>query len=101
MPFAPAGTATIAASTTSANVALAGGETAIVYNASAMPAFLAFGMACVTAAVPTGAAITNGLVVPPGQQMQFKVGAATWAAAILASGTGSVYITTGTGSIFT
>ena len=52
-PFLPAGTATLAATTSSASLTLAGsGDTVLVTNASASTAFVRFGAAASVAAGP-------------------------------------------------
>jgi hypothetical protein len=95
-PFRPAGTVTLAASTTSANKALAGGGSAVlVYNAASATAFFRLGAAA------TLAASTSDTPIPPGQMMLVDGGPfVTYAAAILASGSGNVYFTLGYGDTY-
>ncbi len=95
-PFRPAGTATLAASTSSANVALKGGGSAVlVYNAATATAFFQLG------ASSTLAASAAGTPVPPGQRMLVDGGPfVSYAAAILAAGTGTVYFTLGDGDTY-
>jgi hypothetical protein len=95
-PFRPAGTATLAASTASANVALVGGGTAVlVYNASAATAFFKLG-----ASSGLAAAVTD-TPVPAGARMLVDGGPfVSVAAAVLSSGAGNVYFTLGDGDIY-
>jgi hypothetical protein len=95
-PFRPAGTASLAASTSSANVALSGGGSAVlVYNASAATAFFLLG------ASSGLAASTANTPVPPGQRMIVDGGPfVSHAAAVLAAGTGTVYFTLGDGDTY-
>ncbi len=95
-PFRAAGTATLAASTASATVALAGaGEAVLVFNASAVIAFVRFGT---DGSVVASAADTP---VPAGGRLLLHVGDyARTAAAVLAAGTGSVFFTRGEGTVF-
>jgi len=95
-PFRPAGTATVAASTTAQTVALVGGGNAVlVYNASGATAFFRLGGA-------TGlTATTVDTPVPPGRQMLVGGGPfVSYAAVILSAGTGSVYFTLGDGDTY-
>ena len=63
-PFRPAGTVAASASTTAANVALAGGGAAVlVYNASAATAFFRLG-----AAAGPECPASSDTPVPPGEQ---------------------------------
>jgi len=95
-PFRPAGTVTLAASTTSANKALSGGGSAVlVYNAAPATAFFRLG------AASNLAALTSDTPVPPGARMLVDGGPfVTYAAAILAAGTGNVYFTLGYGDTY-
>jgi len=95
-PFRPAGTVSVAASTSSANVALTGGGTTVlVYNSSAATAFFVLGAASSLSASPTNTP------VPAGARMLVEAGPfVTYAAAVLASGTGSVYFTIGDGDTY-
>ncbi len=95
-PFRVAGTATLAAGTVSANVALAGaGEAVLVFNASAAIAFVRFGTdASITASV-------SDTPVPPGGRALLHVGEyARTAAAVLAAGSGNVFFTRGEGTTY-
>lgn len=95
-PLRPAGTASVAASTTSAAVALAGGGSAVlVYNASAATAFFRLGAA-------TGlTAVTSDTPVPAGSRMLVDGGPfVSYAAALLSAGTGTVYFTLGDGDTY-
>jgi hypothetical protein len=99
-PFRPRGaTVKLAATTTSAQATLstqrdataAGFDTVRVYNASGATAFIEFGTD--PTAVSTGASMP----VLAGSIETFGVsGGVTKAAAILASGTGDIYFTSGT-----
>jgi hypothetical protein len=93
--FNPAGTVTIAASTTSATAALAGGGDAVlVYNATNGIAFVVLGAAVATAA---------GVPVPAGARMLLACpGTVTNVAVILATGAtpGNVYFTSGAGTAY-
>ncbi len=95
-PFRPAGTASVAASVSSANVSLAGGGNAVlVYNASSATAFFKLG-----AASGLTAALTD-TPVPAGGRMLVDAGPfVNKAAAILATGTGTVYFTLGDGDTY-
>ncbi len=95
-PFRPAGTASLAASTTSSAIALAGGGSAVlVYNASSATAFFRLGAA-------TGlTALNTDTPLPPGARMLVDGGPfVTYAAAVLSSGTGTVYFTLGDGDTY-
>lgn len=96
LPFRPAGTASVAASTSAAAVALVGGGSSVlVFNAASGIAFVRFGMAGVAASAG------SDLPVPPGGLMLVDAGRlATYASAVLASGSGSVFFTRGDGSVY-
>lgn len=96
LPFRPSGTASVAASTSAASTALAGGGSSmLVFNASAAVAFVRFGMAGMN---PASSADTP---VPPGARMLLDAGRlVTEAGAVLAAGTGTVYFTRGDGSVY-
>ncbi len=89
-------TATLAAGTSSANIALAGtGEAVLVYNASAAIAFIRFGMD--NSVVATSADVP----IPPGARMLIHAGEfAKTAAALLASGSGAIYFARGQGTVY-
>jgi hypothetical protein len=95
-PFRPAGTASVAASGSSAAVHLAGGGHAVlVYNASGAAAFFRLG-----AATGLTASLTD-TPVPPGARMLVDGGPfVSYAAVILSSGTGNVYFTLGDGDTY-
>jgi len=94
MPFAASGTVTLAASTTSASGALPTGDTVLVFNSTAGIAFVAFGSGAATATLA-------GTPVPPGGTRLLYIGPiANFGAAILSAGTGSVFITAGTGTAY-
>jgi hypothetical protein len=92
-PFAPgASTANIPAGTTSANVALSANAYAVlVYNSGTVPAFIQFGDSSVTATTAAS------LPIPPGAWRILAKGSAGYVAAIVASGTATVYFTAGEG----
>lgn len=95
-PFRPAGTVGVAASTTAANAALAGGGQAVlVYNASSATAFFRLGGA-------TGLTVgTADTPVPPGERMLVDAGPfVSHAAVVLSGGTGTVYFTLGDGDTY-
>ena len=95
-PFRPAGSVGAAASTTVANVALAGGGQAIlVYNATTAVAFFRLGGASALTAT------TADTPVPPGGRMLVDAGPfVTNAAVVLSTGTGNVYFTRGDGDAY-
>jgi hypothetical protein len=98
-PFRPilAKTVNVSGSTTSANVSLGlvGGCQVRVHNSAGAAAFVTFGNSAVTASASTD------MPVPAGGVELFTVpnsaGDNLYAAAVLASGTGSVYFTPGVG----
>lgn len=94
--FSPETAGLIAASTTSTAVALPGnGPSLLVYNSTSGIAFLSLGAS--TSLTATG----NNLPIPPGQQMLLSVGTTVTAAAVvLSSGSGTVYLTRGSGSAY-
>jgi uncharacterized PurR-regulated membrane protein YhhQ (DUF165 family) len=91
-PFEPNAHHTISASTTSAEVTTLSATDNIVriYNAASAAAFVRWGTTAQTA-------VTTDMAIAPGATEAFTKNNATRIAAILASGTGSVYITTGNG----
>jgi hypothetical protein len=93
-PFRHAGTAMLSASTTSANVALVGGgDSLLITNAAATLAFVRFG------ADSAVAATTSDIPLLPNSRTILAVNSLIrYAAAILSSGTGSVYFTRGDGA---
>jgi hypothetical protein len=94
MPFRPTGTVTLAASTTSASVALAGGgDSVVVTNLTNSLAYVRFGS---DATVP---ATTTDMPVLPNAKVMLGVNPfIRYAMAILASGSGSLLLTRGDGS---
>ncbi|GAB0116904.1 hypothetical protein [Acidisoma sp. 7E03] len=94
--FNPEATVTLAASTTSAAVTLGGaGPSLLVYNATGALAFLRLG------ATTALTATTGDLPVPPGGQILLGIGATVSAAAVvLSAGSGSVYLTRGSGAAY-
>jgi hypothetical protein len=95
-PFRPAGTASLSASITTANVALTGGgDSVLVTNAASGIAFVRFGTDM------TVAATSADTPVPAGARLLLGVNPLiTTAAAILASGSGAIFFTRGDGSIY-
>ena len=93
-PFRPAGTASLAAGTASANVALpVGGDSLLVTNSASAVAFVRLG------SDPSVAATTGDTPVLPGARMLLGVNPLiNTAAAILAAGSGTVFFTRGDGS---
>lgn len=96
-PFRPAGTASVGASTVSASAALVGGGSAVlIYNATAATAFVRLGAASGMLA----AAVTD-TPVPAGARMLLDGGPfVRYAAAILSSGSGTVFFTLGDGDTY-
>jgi hypothetical protein len=95
-PFRPAGTAAAAVSTTATTIALIGGGNAVlVYNATNTIAYFRLGGA-------TGlTATTSDTPVPPGARMLVGGGPfVSYAAVILAVGSGTVYFTLGDGDTY-
>ena len=93
-PFRPSGTASLSASTMPASVGLAGGgDSVLVTNAASSIAFVRFG------ADATVTANAGDMPVLPNSRMLIAVNSLIRsAAAVLVSGTGSVYFTRGDGS---
>lgn len=96
LPFRPAGTAAVAASTNAASTPLVGGGSSmLVFNAAGSTAFVRFGMAGMNPAT------TADTPVPPGSRMLVDAGRlVTEASAVLRSGSGTVYFTRGDGSVY-
>ena len=94
-PFQPAFTVLLAASTTPVNAALTGnGETMLVTNLSASPAYVKF------SSDPAVQATTSDTPVLPNNRILLRCGPlVTFCAAVLISGTGSVLFTRGDGSV--
>jgi hypothetical protein len=93
-PFRAAGTVSLSATTTPASIALAGGgDSVLITNAASSIAFVRFG------ADATVSANTGDMPVLPNSQILIAVNSLIQnAAAVLTSGTGSVYFTRGDGS---
>jgi len=90
--FTPNGNyATLAVTTTTANVLMPVGATVIVYNTGASAVFVKLGVAGVTVTP------TTGDQVAPGGALALTVGANTTIAAITAAGTSSINLSAGTG----
>jgi hypothetical protein len=94
--FSPEATVSITAGTSSNAVALGGsGPSLLVFNTTSSIAFLSLGAS--TSVIAT----TGSLPVPAGAQLLLTVGATVAAAAVvLASGSGTVYLTRGSGSAY-
>jgi hypothetical protein len=94
MPFRPTGTVSLGATATSASVALSGGgDSIVVTNISASLAYVRFG------ADPSVAATAADMPVLPNSHVMLGVNSLIGnAAAILASGSGTVLFTRGDGS---
>jgi hypothetical protein len=100
-PFRPTGTVFVAAGTTSANVQLAGGgDSVVVTNTTASLAYVRFGAdPSVTAVNPLITAAATDMPVLPNTHVMLAVNSLiTYAAAVLASGNGTVLLTRGDGS---
>ncbi len=95
-PLMVSATATLAAGTSSANIALAGtGEAVLVYNATSAIAFIRFGMDA--SVVATSA----DMPIPPGSRMLIHAGDfSKTVAALLSSGSGAVYFSRGQGTVY-
>jgi hypothetical protein len=95
-PFRPAGTATINASTSAANALIAGhGEAVLVLNSTSGVAFIRFGTDS------TVTATNADTPIPPGSRMLLHCGnIASTASVVLGSGSGSVYVTRGDGTVY-
>jgi hypothetical protein len=95
-PLMVSATATLAAGTTSSNVALAGsGEAVLVYNATGVLAFIRFGMDA------TVVATSADMPIPPGARMLIHAGEfSKTVAAVLASGSGALYFSRGQGTVY-
>lgn len=91
--FAPGSTITVALSTTTtaAQTLPRGCDTFRLFNDSADKVFVKFGASDVAAATAAD------IPIPAGAVESFSHGSATHLTAILASGTGSLYVTGGTG----
>ncbi|GAB0115324.1 hypothetical protein [Acidisoma sp. C75] len=94
--FTPEATVTISASTTSTAILLGGaGPSLLVFNATASTAFLRLG-----AGLQTTASLAD-LPIPAGGRVLLGVSATvTAAAALLSSGSGTLYLTRGSGSAY-
>jgi hypothetical protein len=93
--FSPEATVSVAASTASTAVALGTGPSLLVYNGSSSTAFLRLG------ATTALTATTAAMPIPAGSQVLLGIGATVSAAAvILATGTGQVFFTRGSGAFY-
>jgi hypothetical protein len=94
-PFFAAGIVAISASTTSSGAALPpGGDTVVITNPTAALAWIALGGGATPPTAVAGACIP----VLRGSRRIMSAQGATQVAAVLASGTGSLYAEVGTGS---
>lgn len=95
-PFRPSGTVTLNASTAATNAAMLGvGEAALVTNATAGIAFLRFGTDNTVTATKADTPIL------PGVRMLIHAGElASTVSVVLGSGSGSVYVTRGDGTVY-
>jgi hypothetical protein len=90
-PFSPIGTTMIAASTGAVSGTVAAAEALLVYNATAATAFVALG----------GTATLTSTPVPPGGRQLFASNPfITRVSVMLASGSGDVYVTAGSGTAY-
>ena len=88
LAFTPGSTVNIAATTSSNSATLAAGMVVRVYNAGTVPVFIKFGATATTSDTPIPPGIVEVFTDPSG---------ATTVAAITASGTATVYFTSGQG----
>ena len=90
-PFSPSSTTILAASTTASSGTVAAADALLVYNAAAATAFVSLGGSASTASTP----------VPPGARQLFASNPfVTTVSVMLASGTGNVYVTAGSGTAY-
>lgn len=96
-PFQPATTVTVSATSASSATQIAGNqESILIYNASGSVAFVAVGTDSTTAAT-----VAASFPVPAGASRMITVGSYfSWVAVILASGTGTVYVSRGNGTSY-
>jgi hypothetical protein len=93
-PFRPTGTISFNASTTSASVQLAGGgDSVIVTNATSSLAYVRFG-----ADLSVAASMSDMPILPNARVMLAVNSLITYAAVVLAAGSGLVLLTRGDGS---
>lgn len=94
--FTPEATVTLAVGTTSSATTLGGaGPSLLVYNATSDTAFLRLG------ATTTLTATTADLPIPPASRVLLGIGATVSAAAVvLSAGSGTVYLSRGTGAAY-
>jgi hypothetical protein len=94
--FSPEATVHIAAGTVSSAVALSGnGPSLLVFNSTSSVAFLSLG------ASTSLTATSSSLPIPAGAQILLSVGpTVTGVAVLLSSGSGTVYLTRGSGSAY-
>jgi hypothetical protein len=94
-PFRPAGTVTLAASTSAARATLpAHGEAVLVSNTASSTAFIRFGTD------NTVTATNADTPLPAGTRTLLHAGIASTVAVVLASGSGTVYVTRGEGTVY-
>jgi hypothetical protein len=90
-PFSPISTTTIAASDVAASGSVSAGEALLVYNAAAATVFVSLGGGASTASTP----------VPPGGRQLFASNPfIKTVSVVLASGSGNVYVTAGSGTAY-
>ncbi len=97
----PVGGKALAVSTTSASTAMVASplqrKDVLVYNSGSVAVFIEFGGSTVTAVVPSGGT-PGGCAVPPGGVLTLCAGDNAHIAAITASSTATIYITSGCGN---
>ena len=100
-PFTPDFSFTVTVTTVNAATAFGAGagETVEVYNAGTVPVFFTFGTSAATAAVPTGTAAKHSSCIAPGVTKAYtrEPTTQTHFAAITASTTAVIYVSTGEG----
>ena len=78
---------------------LSGKQTLRLFLDALVPAFIAFGPSDVVAAIPTNGSHANGMPIAPSRETGITVsGGIEYLAAIMQSGTGTLYITVGEGN---
>jgi hypothetical protein len=99
LPFQPAGTVTIAATTASAAAAIPStADTLLIFNSSASIAFIAIGGGGIGS--PPLAAVTNFPIPPGGSRLIFCGTVSNVVAVVLSASTGAVYVSYGTGTVY-
>lgn len=97
-PFAPNSQATkvLSVSTTSSSVEISGSRDVVIYNAGSTDVFWASGPSGVTATIPSGAT-AGSMPIPAGAQVAHRISGGGYIAAIVSSGSSTLYITPGSG----